>query len=423
MLSDLIGNATYGGSVTIIVTGGTPRTFAIEGIDFSATAYYSSYKENLIRQRTDEIIEILRDTDTIRATTEGNDLLAALVQAQAALNEAEDRSRNGLKERHIIIFDTGIVTDGHMDFLRLGISEIDFVTNTDEKLSEINSTISNELLRRHLLPDLQGVKITWAGLGDTCNVHQTIPNSALIGVRELWRTVLISAGVDESDIDFKSYTFGTNPNLHTPEGHVCDDDCHGCDWFPFVPTIDFNSDEFDLSHQLQAMFAALTTANVYGDTTSEQENRGNGNMPPPPPLSIHNDALGFLPNSYIVRDPANFEFILAEYAKQLIPYLEHHRSITLYIAGTMARANRTPNPCLILSTKRAEVVMDVLVRHGVPENRLRAFGLGESGDPWRKDEWATGSFNEAVARLNRKTMLIPSNSEQALRLPWEMIQP
>ena len=95
--------------------------------------------------------------------------------------------------------------------------------------------------------------------------------------------------------------------------------------------------------------------------------------------------------------------------------LKNNPDNTVYVVGTTA-TGKNLDFCQNLSVARAQAVVNVLIDLGVDEKQLIPLGFGFY-DPWHiPDLDEQGLQVEEKAKLNRKTLIIDTQSEDALKL-------
>jgi outer membrane protein OmpA-like peptidoglycan-associated protein len=361
-----IEDTVYGGYIGVIIGDGNPKV--IERFDFFKTEATTERSRNLqINKDANLVIDYLKD-ESIRAEEPENDLLKAIQEAHKLLNVFEDRAnRDGkkIKNKQIIIMDTGIVTTGNMNFLRLSIDSFNFKESTGV-LDDFTSEIVEKLYIDRLLPDLSGINVVVIGLGDVASPQEELSPSIMYGMQNLWTVIFKKSNV--SNIDFKNYPRGDRPNKYLADNTE----------FPYVTPIKFEQ---------------------FVDPTG--------------PIVIYTDQVSFVANSANYLNQENAEIVLTRYTGLLNSYLRRS-GVKIYVVGSMAKASQQRDYSTALSERRARTVKDTLVKFGLPEDRLEVLGLGEFY-PDREDEWPNGVFTEAIARNNRKVVLIPSHFTEQVR--------
>ena len=364
-----IEDTVYGGYIGIIVSDGSPRV--VEMFDYFGTEANTDRERN--RQiNTDSalVLDYLKD-EGIRAEVPENDLLKGLQEAQKLLNVFEDRAnREGkkIKNKQIVILDNGIVTTGEMNYIRHGIHRVSFRELSNEQLNEFSTGVADDLYRNRLLPELNGVNIIFIGLGDTSMPQEDLSPSTRFGLENLW--IAIFKKCNAKNVDMRDY-----PNKNMANEYTGDDA-----GFPYVTPITFEQSYIDI------------------------------NKPIPP---LYTDQVSFIANSADYLNEENAELVIRDYL-DVLNYHIRTPEVKIYIVGSIARTSLERDFTTDLSERRAITVKETLVKFGMPEERLEAFGLGEFY-PDREDELTNGVFNETIARKNRKVVLVPSTFTDQVR--------
>ena len=350
-----IADSVYGGYIGVVIGGGNPRV--LEDFDFFTTdpTHTERARNMQIRRDTEIVLDFLKD-ERYHAETQENDLLDAIQEARSLLNVFEGRARRDgktIRNRKIIIMDTGIATAGYMNFLTLGINRILFSELSDPELVDDSSRIAEILYRNRALPDLSGVDIVWIGLGDVADPQEVLSRSVRNGIEIVWRVVLEKSGA--ASIVIEDFPRGTRAN----EG------------FPFVTPVRFERWEID------------------------------------------SDQVNFIANSAEFLNQEEAELNLKDFSEEVIRHLNRRPGARIYVVGSIARTSLVRNYSTALSEMRAIAVKDTLAKLGVPAERMVAFGLGEFF-PGAEVQFPNGVFDEEIARRFRKVALIPSDlTEQA----------
>ena len=363
-LKGIIEDTVYGGYIGVIIGDGNPREIARYDY-FKPEAKTEKERDLQIYEDSNRVLNFLKN-ERNRAEVPENDLLKAIQEAHRMLNVFDDIASNEkrkIKNRQIIIMDNGIVTKGDIHFISRGINRINF--RETAAFEEFINDLTGELYTDKLIPDLSGVNITFMGLGDVANPQEELPNYIKDGLKNLWTSIFNKGNANR--VDFKDYPRGTRPNEYLIDNTG----------FPYVTPIRF-------------------------------ERFINRNEP----IIVYSDEVSFVANSANYVNQENAELLLRSYTELLNSYLRQ-TGAKIYIVGSMAeypRGERSTD----LSTRRAMTVRDTLVKFGLPEDRLEAFGLGINY-PDREDEWLNNVFNEAIAKNNRKVVLIPSQFTDKVR--------
>jgi len=366
-IEKLIKNTVYGGYIGIVISDGNPKI--IERYDYFRT---NATNDRTLNEKINEYTRIVfshvMDED-VRAEKPENDLLKSIAEAKRLLNVFEDIAKDDGKtvvKKQIVILDTGIVTTGEMNFLKLGIDNVLFGTLSGKQLDEYTLEITETLSHNRLLPDLNGVDIVFIGIGDVAMPQEELFSSVKHGIENIWRAIFEKCNA--SNIDIKDY----------PKGSIANEFTGDDGGFPYVTPIKFE----------QSIIEGIIT--------------------------IYTDQVSFIANRADYLSHENAEIVLGRYADVLNRYINRKPDIIVYVVGSIARTNRVRNYSTDLSERRAVTVKETLIKFGVPEEKMIAFGLGEFF-PNRDDEFPNGVFIEEIARNNRKVVLIPSDFTNEVR--------
>lgn len=238
-----------------------------------------------------------------------------------------------------------------------GISTKSYIDMTTDILYADPTEVVSWLEKEHAIPDLSGIDVEWY-FPATAVPQEPLNEDQKYRIRMLWEAVLKAGNV--RSVIMKDVTYGT-------EGYAD---------MPYVSTIDV---------------AEPSGAPEVVETVVLDEGQ-----------------VKFCPNSSEFHEPEKAEAELKAVAEMLCG----HPDRVVYVAGATA----TPIMGDIafsqsLSEARAEAVAQTLIRHGVSADRMIVVGLGADRDPWHRGDVDNGSYIEAEASRNRKTMIIDVESE------------
>lgn len=134
-----------------------------------------------------------------------------------------------------------------------------------------------------------------------------------------------------------------------------------------------------------------------------------------PPVAISMDEVKFCPDSAVYLNKEAAVEKLKNYLKVFEAYFERYPEGKIYLVGGIAKTQNWSVTDIELSEQRALTVRQSFIELGVDGDKLEAIGLGIS-DPWRSDEWSTGSFNAKVAGVNRRVWIIPDCYDKQVEL-------
>lgn len=273
----------------------------------------------------------------------------------AAMNHFETLEMD--VEKRIIIYDTGVSTEGIIDFAHKEEYTKLLNRNVILKTEEVRSIVDT-LKEQKNLPDLDGVMIQWYGIGLVGGKQEVLSNIAIENLKIIWETILKEAGA--SSVEFKS--------------------------------VDKNKNEiYDETLPLVSIVNLTGTDSVTLDK----------------PISVKK--LGFKPFTAEFLDGSEKERcdILSSFV--CIGIKEK-----LLIVGTTSTGGKKGNG-LDLSKKRANAVKDELVILGVPEENIMFIGLGINHHMYNEKEFVDGLYmgDSEAAQENRSVYIMQRDSEKA----------
>lgn len=285
-------NTTLGGSASLVITDGNPQV--IGPVRFDEEKANSVQQEKTDKKKSAEVAEMLKSA---AASTPETDLISALSLAArlAASGTAEDKQ--------IVIRHSGVNTADS-----LPMQELDLVS------SDITDLI-DQLDAEALIPDLQGIKIHFFGLGDVAGSQQALSKKQLKWLQSFWQSFFERSGAEVTfHADIVSGNALTNGHSVTP----------------VTPAEGVNFVKFS------------------------------------------SKKVEFKPDSDDFLDEETARSAIAEVAAQMKEGSAHY-----IIAGSTAKVdNPTQDGPARLSLLRAQAVRQVLVDAGVDAERLTCVGLG-----------------------------------------------
>lgn len=285
-------NTTLGGSASLVITDGNPQV--IGPVRFDEEKANSVQQEKTDKKKSAEVAEMLKSA---AASTPETDLISALSLAArlAASGTAEDKQ--------IVIRHSGVNTADS-----LPMQELDLVS------SDITDLI-DQLDAEALIPDLQGMKIHFFGLGDVAGSQQALSKKQVKWLQSFWQSFFERSGAEVTfHADIVSGNALTNGHSVTPV------------------------------------------------TPAERVNF----------VKFSSKKVEFKPDSDDFLDEETARSAIAEVAAQMKEGSAHY-----IIAGSTAKVdNPTQDGPARLSLLRAQAVRQVLVDAGVDAERLTCVGLG-----------------------------------------------
>lgn len=285
-------NTTLGGSASLVITDGNPQV--IGPVRFDEEKANSVQQEKTDKKKSAEVAEMVKSA---AASTPETDLISALSLSArlAASGTAEDKQ--------IVIRHSGVNTADS-----LPMQELDLVS------SDITDLI-DQLDAEALIPDLQGVKIHFFGLGDVAGSQQALSKKQVKWLQSFWQSFFERSGAEVTfHADIVSGNALTNGHSVTP----------------VTPAEGVNFVKFS------------------------------------------SKKVEFKPDSDDFLDEETARSAIAEVAAQMKEGSAHY-----IIAGSTAKVdNPTRDGPARLSLLRAQAVRQVLVDAGVDAERLTCVGLG-----------------------------------------------
>ncbi len=220
--------------------------------------------------------------------------------------------------------------------------------------------------QRAEIPNLNGIKISWYGLGQVSDPQPLLSRLGIQNLQYVWGTLLKKAGnsQDGMQIDGESAVFMST----TTSGGIESDQ--------YVTSIEWNFIE-------------------------EPETSDNKNVN----LNLPESKITFCSNTD--------EYLLPEQAEEIINLyklpLEDYSDKMLLLIGTTSSWR---GGSLKLSEERAEKVKQSMINLGIPEECIDVIGVGYDLNICQDDS-PYGQFEESIAQGNRSVLILPYDSFQA----------
>jgi hypothetical protein len=196
IVGEYVKRTVFGGYIAVISSEGAPRKLEIFDY-FKAEEQNVKRRNKQIEDDSETVLAFLRNEKMTMATTPENDLLRAIRFASSFLDDFEIQARGEkkkIREKRIIIMNTGIATTGVLDFSEHGVDNFDFSVSDDE-IKDFASKIAENLSNNRALPNLDGVDIIFVGLGDVAPPQRELSDNVRGGLRILWETILKKTNV------------------------------------------------------------------------------------------------------------------------------------------------------------------------------------------------------------------------------------
>jgi outer membrane protein OmpA-like peptidoglycan-associated protein len=271
------------------------------------------------RQRVDQVIA------DARASAPESDLLQALTDAERSIDSQP-------AEHTIVVLDSGLSTTGALDFTQPGMLDAD------------PQELATSLKAAGELPDLDGVRVVFQGLGDTAAPQPKLGNARRQHLIDIWTAVVAAAGAGDVEIE---------------QAPLQGDSAEG------LPTV--SPVAIDAGVSCGAGTVTLTGGDV-----------------------------AFQADSAVFLDPDAARTTLQPIAEQM-----QAARLTATLTGTTANVGDKAGQSR-LSQQRAQAVADLLVDLGVPRASLVVIGLGSDFPGYVQDHDAAGNLLPGPAAANRK---------------------
>lgn len=273
-----------------------------------------------------------------------------------AINISADNlaDRGGVKS--LVIMDSGLSTTGLLDFRSADVASL----RIDEIIGALQS--------KKAIPNLEGVDVSWYGMGQTTDPQIEPSSEYKYVLEELWTAILKEAGAK---------------SVHIARESLEDVELDRSD-FPKVSPVDCKLEE--------SIIASLDEPMVFG-----QEK-----------IKFKSDSAELLTNKKDVEARL----------KPIVDFMNENSQEKILLAGTTAKYG-SQKSCEDLSLKRCETIKTILVSMGIEETRIRLLGLGYENPFYQNDLKADGSQDEVLAVKNRTVIVMSLKSQTAKDLLGE----
>jgi outer membrane protein OmpA-like peptidoglycan-associated protein len=318
-----------GSPIGLVDLDGKPR-LTVAG-RFSDPGVNSAARQNDAQNYLAELTSDVQDT---RARYPHADLLDALNQAGRAAHAGCPHGGT------IYVEDSGLQETGPMNFRQAGLlaaspgDVVAFLKGEDE------------------LPHLAGLRVVFAGLGDTAPPQHPLSIAQQNNVIAIWRAVAYAGGATSAVID-SAPRAGIGAPQHVPSVLLVP--------VPAEPA--WNSKDHNF---------------VFSDSGS----------------------VGFKPNTTVFRAPAAALAAL----RPLGQYLAANPSARIELTGTTAHWG-TIQSCRALARRRANTVKRVLLHLGAKPDQIRTRGLGWLFPGYENDQGPNGTLLPGPAEHNRSVIV------------------
>ena len=349
--------AEYGGSLTVVLDDGDPAQ------NFYHTEISAPDKTKTTNVRKKQALNtknrIVMSLSTLMPKADGTNTLKALKVA------ADNTPRDG-KPNKLVVFDSGLQTEGVFQMEDLGVVN----SRKDDILIQLKSGMN--------IPSFEIYSdIKWYGLGQTCGEQPTPTDADIVGLKSYYLSLLQSSDYKVTDADalFSTVNYQATNADHSE--------------YPEVRTIIVSDDVIKIEPA--------------SDTEAEPQE-----LPQDTNLTFSEDLFGFEPNTAKLINPNEAK----NNAKKAAEFLNSYDGAVI-IVGTTSHWG-SADTSIELSLSRSETIADILVELGVDRDRIQCYGGGYSDkDLVINDLDSNGKLIESLAVANRSVHLLSANHEFA----------
>lgn len=313
--------------ISLVVADGAP--FVAERLPPAASGSGDARSHGTVGGRA----ALQQALDGALARSPESDLLGAL--AVAAQEVAPSPGRHT-----IVVVDSGLSTAGSVDFRQPGLLDAD------------PADLVASLRSDGALPNLEGVRVVFQGLGDTAAPQAPLDSAVREQLVDLWTEIARGAGAIEVALEA------------TP--------LSGIPHRPLPPV---------------SVVGPADAVSCTDDT-----------------VVLHGGDVAFRPDTALFQDPAAATQTLRPIAESMAA-----AGVTATLTGTTADVGSGEGQ-RELGERRARAVADLLAELGVPSGRMAVVGLGSGFPGYVEDHDAAGNLLPAAAALNRRVVVELSGS-------------
>lgn len=339
-------NACYTyGKVSGVIVDGAPYVAGDYKINPPGKNIDKAKKKQIADNSTKQI---LAEIATATAKTPEIDTLSAITLSAGTLQSTKAES-----QKTMIVIDSGFSSSGLLDFSSKNIIDASV------------ETVVEQLKELHAIPDLNGISVTWIGLGTTCGEQEELTSTYKYKLKELWNAILSSGGA--------TVTFDSSP---------------------------MSKEEY------AGELPECTAIPIVAESLNPEDAVSEGNMP---------EVVKYDENTTIKFQSDKSEFVDRQATEALLEpiaqYLIKNPDKKIYIAGMTATVGEEQDG-KVLALERARACRDILTEKGVQAGQLTCMGLGHAPNPLRvTDTDGEGNLLEDMAKLNRAVFFIQSDSK------------
>lgn len=381
---------TLRANVSIIVSDGNPELERL-GDNLLTGVVSNSTEAEEVRGLLADGIERYICSDEMVANDAEVDLLEAIRLAKKTLQSEKEL------ERHILILDTGITTEGF-----LNMREFEFM---DEDVNELLTKLDDQI------PNLTDINVTFLGLGNVAYPQNALSgNAAEKKLEDLWTGILKEKGHAILTDDIVFWASEGEPMMYneTPvEGFVN---------YPNVSPVMFPN--MKDGHVVPPDVFTLSPKTSDNDEEDGQGDESKQTLA----FALPDAYLGFKPNSAEFADVNQRNKTLNSIKEPLENYLNGTNN-RIYIVGSIAKTAPDRDwHSHELSKARATAVRDALVNdYGVPADRLVIIDAGVTKFSWRDaEEFPGGKITKDTPLNQAKNRVVAIIGEDMTSLVEEL---
>lgn len=335
-VSEIVYQTAYNyGKVCQISADGEPRV-VIDAAFAEPDIHIDGQRKKLeAKNNRDVIIESLAVS---KANTPECNILDALRMAAGRIHSD---GGSGI----VIIHNSGITTTGDLNFTASDLIHAD------------PNYIVKELNERHAIPDLEGVKVIWYGMGSVAYPQDNLTTEYAYKLQEIWESILDKSGAD----------YYINQTIY-PKGEENKE-------LPYVTTMPV------ISKNPIGENGGMSSIVTFDEETS--------------PVNFHKETAAFI-------DEAAASKALEPVARHLLG----DSANKVKLIGSTA-SNGSEKSCLELSKQRAKACAELLLAQGVNPNQIEIEGIGRGKNPLRVNDLdKDGNLIEEAAKHNRAVFVM-----------------
>ncbi len=331
------------GDCSLVVVDGNPYVAASYNITKPDASIDNAKRKQIAKRNSEQIVS---DGSVAFAKTSEIDTLSAIVCSSALLKS----SSANVKE--MLVYDSGFSTAGLLDFSNENLIEVEPAMIV-ERLSEL-----------HALPELNGIKVVWTGLGEVCDEQDELSTTYKYNLKNIWKEIIIAAGGVVEFIDVPLSVTSKSEQL------------------PSCKTIPIIQDTLEISDGITK------------------------------PIKFGEDTIKFIGDRAIYVNDEDAEKALQPIAE----FLNSNAHKKILIVGTTASAGKEDS-CQKLSEERANACKNTLVKMGVSESQIKTLGLGRKECFLRVNDLnSEGKLIETLASENRAVYIFDMESNEAISM-------